>query len=259
MFQKTFECMGTVFTFQIADDISEGQAEHLCQHAFEILVDADNQFSLYKPESEISQIVSGALPWQKASGVQRDVRTQTEAWKEITGGYFNAVSPEGKYDPSGLVKSWAANNAFRFLEANGIRICTLNAGGDVLLGPDVGSAPLSRVGLANLRPIGSSDAGANIILELAHSEFRAVATSGSVERGEHIWYKNEKREFVQATVISRDLVTADIWATAIISGGHQAIELFDDQVSSTDAVAFAVTNKGAVIATEGFSGLLATL
>ena len=251
--------MGTVFTFQVADDVSEGQAEHLCQNAFEILVDADNQFSLYKPESEISQLVSGALAWEKASGVQRDVRDQTDIWKEATGWYFNAVSPEGKYDPSGLVKSWAADNACRFLEANGLRDFTLNAGGDVFLGPDVASAPLARVGLANLKPIGSQGAGANIILDLGHSEFRAVATSGSVERGEHIWHKSDQRDFLQATVIGKDLITADIWATALISGGRQAIELFEDRVSPKEAVAFAVANRGGVIATAGFAELLATL
>jgi FAD:protein FMN transferase len=262
MFSKSFDCMGTVFTFQIGGEHSIGQAASDVEKACSILIDADTRFSLYKPESEISQIASGALSWDSATPVQKDIRSQTKTWMEITEGFFNSTSPEGKYDPSGLVKTWAATNAAMFLEANGYRDFTLNAGGDVYIGPEVKTFPLTRVGLSNLKPINSPGASVNMILDVAGTKYRGIATSGSTERGEHIWLSPETLEiekFLQVTVVGTDLVTADIWATAIISGGQAAFDLFARKVSSQVAVAVATGHDGRIQSTSGFASILANL
>jgi len=126
--RHVFECMGTVFVFQIADEISPDEAGRLCEAASEVLVDADEQFSLYKPDSVISKLNNSRLAWDNASRMQQSIKKQTENWKAQTAGFFDAVSPDGVYDPSGLVKSLAARNAAGYLEANGIRDFMLNAG-----------------------------------------------------------------------------------------------------------------------------------
>ena len=253
--------MGTFFTFQIADASSESSALDHVKVAMEILRDADEHFSLYKPESEISLLGAGKIPWSAASGNQKDVREQTESWKIRTGGFFNAVSPEGVYDPSGLVKTWAATNAAIFLEANGYRDFTLNAGGDVYIGPDIKTTVLNRVGLSNLKPISSRESAVNLILDVAGTGFRGVATSGSVERGEHIWKVGEQTDisFTQVSVAATDLLTADIWATAIISGGLPAFNLFARTVNPTEAVAIATGSDLSMRTSPGFAGTLANL
>ena len=227
--------MGTFFTFSIADDVEAERTATDVATACTILVDADERFSLYKPESETSRLNSNSLAWPEASPVQIEVQTLVSEWKNKTSGFFDPVSPEGTYDPSGLVKAWAAKNAAVYLEANGYGDFTLNAGGDVYLGPRVKTDPLSRVGLSNLKSIAAKDASVNMILDLSGSPYRAVATSGSSERGEHIWTKDDLNtpKYLQATVVATDLVTADIWATALISGGKQALELFEQECKNS--------------------------
>lgn len=262
LFSKNFNCMGTTFIFQIADSEDESKTSETVKIACSILDDADQRFSLYKPKSEVSLLNSGELSWDDASKTQIDVKQQVHAWKAVTEGFFDPISPEGVYDPSGLVKTWATRNAAIYLEANGYRDFTINAGGDIYLGPQVSTAPLTRVGLSNLKPIASKEAAVNMVLDLEGTDFRAVATSGSTERGEHIWEgksTNKSREFVQATVAAGDILTADIWATALIAGGSDAFSLFESKVDPANAVAMVTTYNGKIIASPGFSQILADL
>ena len=249
--------MGTVFLFQIEDAVSEQELERLCRSAMEILDDADQRFSLYKPQSEISVLVRGEKSWDVASREQTLVRDLCESWKEKTSGFFDAKAGLD-YDPSGLVKTWAAQNAVNFLQANGIREFTLNAGGDIYLSSDLDSPVLNRVGLSNLKPISSPMAGANMILDLKDTGFRAVCTSGSIERGEHIWATAATQDFLQVTVISDDLVTADIWATAISAGGMNAWKTFSD-LANSNLTALAIGKDGSMLAAPGFTNLLANV
>lgn len=254
--------MGTTFIFQIADSDDDLKTAKNVEIACSILVDADNMFSLYKPESEVSLLNSGELSWEEASKTQIDVQHQVTNWMAITEGFFSPISPEGVYDPSGLVKTWATRNAAIYLEANGYRDFTINAGGDIYLGPQVSTAPLTRVGLSNLKPIASKEAAVNMVLDLEGTDFRAVATSGSAERGEHIWVgtsSNESKELIQASVAAVDILTADIWATALISGGLEALALFESKVDPADAVAMVTTSNGKILTTPGFSQILANL
>jgi len=262
MFSRAYDCMGTVFTFQLGGSPDASQATKDLDIAFSILTDADDRFSLYKSESEISRISRGELSWEECSPVQRDIREQAQHWKEITAGYFDPHTPDGAYDPSGLVKTWAARNAAMYLEASGYRDFTLNAGGDVYIGPEVVTFPLSRVGLSNLKPINSPGASVNMILDTAGTAYRGVATSGSTERGEHIWRTADSpssNQFLQATVVGTDLLTADIWATAIISGGQEAFQIFENKVPREQAVAVATGYDGRIHSSPGFSSILADL
>lgn len=255
MFRHQIECMGTVFLFQIQDHRPEVELNRHCEVATEILRDADETFSLYKPESEISKLVRHELRWGVASAVQRSIRSQVENWREMTHGFFDARDDK-EYDPSGLVKGWAAQNASNYLEANGIVDFTLNAGGDIYLSSELKPSVLSRVGLSNLKPLSSTAAGVNMVLELAGSGYHAVATSGVAERGEHVWRGDTERRFQQVSVVAKDLVAADVWATALLSGGDSAWNTF--VTSATDAVALGVFEDGSIVASRGFSSLLAS-
>ncbi len=253
MFSHRADCMGTVFLFQIQDQIPDGELLRQCQVAVEILDQADETFSLYKTESEISRLVSGELSWDRASGVQRSVRDMALMWQATTAGHFNP-RVGSDYDPSGLVKGWAAQNAAQYLEANGIRNFTLNAGGDIYLSSALEKSILTRVGLANLKPIAAEDAGVNLILELANTGYQAVATSGTAERGEHVWRSSSSSAFQQVTVVAKDLITADVWATALLSGGQSAWEIFC--TAENDMLGFGVFEDGSMVASRGFSSLL---
>lgn len=252
--------MGTVFSFKFAQAVDYKTLQSDFIVATEILDEADNVFSLYKSDSEISKLARNELAWDAATQIQRDIRNQVLFWQDKTNSFFSPFSPAGEYDPSGLVKTWATTNSAIYLEANGYRDFTINAGGDIYLGPEVNTHLLNRVGLSNLRPIRAKDAGVNMILDLKLTGFRGVATSGSSERGEHIWRKiSSENNFSQVTVAARDLITADIWATAIISGGKSALKLFGEKLDSSEAVAIAISQDGSIESTKGFANLLANV
>jgi len=257
MYSYRAECMGTGFIFQIEDESEPEKLEALCDSALEVLEDANQRFSLYLEDSEISKLNRGDLDWGLASYQQRHILEQAESWREATSGYFDAKSGGSEYDPSGIVKAWATQNAADFLLANGVRSFTINAGGDVYLSTELKDPGLNRVGLSNLRSVASEDAGANLLLDLSSSSFRAVATSGISERGEHIWRRDEAAEFIQVSVIGVDLLVSDIWATAIVSGGRPAWELFCAKADSK-MVALATTRQGEIMSSPGFVSVLAS-
>jgi FAD:protein FMN transferase len=260
MNEFTHKCMGTVFIFKFAETVDYKTLQSDFISATEILDEADTTFSLYKPDSEISRLARNDIEWESASKVQQEIREQVLQWQEVTNSFFTPYSPSGEYDPSGLVKTWATTNAAIYLEANGYRDFTINAGGDIYLGPELKTHPLNRVGLSNLKPISVKDAGVNMILDLKSTEYRGVATSGSSERGEHIWRNDSNTDnYLQVTVVANDLITADIWATAIISGGKSALDLFSEKLDSSKAVAIAISQEGLIDSTKGFANLLATL
>jgi len=62
-----------------------------------------------------------------------------------------------------------------------------------------------------LKSILTAGAAVNISLDLAGSDFHAVATSGSSEGGEHIWRTDEQADFLQVSVVGRGLVPAEVW------------------------------------------------
>jgi thiamine biosynthesis lipoprotein len=86
-----------------------------------------------------------------------------------------------------------------------------------------------------------------------------MATSGSAERGHHIWNpkaagKEPAHEFVQVSVIARDLVEADVWATAAFAEGERAIARLN-KIESVEALF--VFPDGRVAATDGLLPLVA--
>ena len=92
-------------------------------------------------------------------------------------------------------------------------------------------------------------------MELA-GQHRALATSGSAQRGDHIWKGGElaPAHFVQVSVLADDIVTADVLATAIVAGGPVAL---DDITDRWPVDVLAVDREGAMVATPGFRLALA--
>ncbi|HEY4151927.1 MAG TPA: FAD:protein FMN transferase, partial [Pseudolysinimonas sp.] len=209
--RKTFETMGTVVSLEWAS----APAELIAVQS--IFGAADRRFSLYRPDSELRRVADGDLELLDASAELREVYATALGWRGETGGAFTPHRPDGAIDLNGIVKAWAMAGADRAL---GDRDWCLNVGGDVLVsGRDqfgrswvVGIVdPADRAGLLTAVPLVGTR--------------RAAATSGSAERGDHIWTRGrEVAEFVQVTVLADDIVTADVLATAIVSGGSATLD-----------------------------------
>ena len=204
--------------------------------------------SLFDEDSELSRVGSGELALTDASEELRGAYELALHWRSSTGGEFTPHRGDGVIDLNGVVKALAIAEAGTALEDLGHRSWGVDAGGDVLvsaLGP--GGAPW-RVGIVDpgdrRRLVGAVD--------LASDERRrAVATSGSAERGDHIWTRagDDRSPFLQVSVAAADIVTADVLATAIVAGGRPALDEF---AARFDIDVLAVLHHGLLLATPGW-------
>jgi thiamine biosynthesis lipoprotein len=174
--------------------------------AFAWLRRADELFSTYRADSEISRLDRGELLLSECAPEVDEVLTRCLALRRETGGYFD-VRAGGTLDPSGLVKGWAVAGAADRL---GARRLFINAGGDVATrgGP-------WRIGIRH--PVERAQLAA--VLEVSDL---AVATSGEYERGRHVLDPHTGRPpegLLSVTIVGPDLATADAYATAAFAMG----------------------------------------
>lgn len=194
------------------DDSLTGHADAV----FAWLRHVDEVFSTYKPDSEISRMRAGTVrtPSAEVAGVLDQC---ADLWRE-SDGYFD-VYATGALDPSGYVKGWAIQVASDRLVAAGVRDHLLNAGGDIRASGVSGTGLPWRVGI--LHPFEQD----RVAWVLGVSD-RAVATSGTYARGEHVIDPHTGRKataLVSTTVVGADLGTADAYATAALAMGEAGV------------------------------------
>lgn len=258
-FEHFEECMGTMFRFAGRSPFDATKTKLLVIQACAILHEADRTFSLYKPDSPLSRLARGETSVAECPPVVNEIWDACDEWEKITDGWFSAMTPQNTFDPSGIVKTWAAKRAAEYLVERGIVDYTLNAGGDVWLSDELTVDRDWRIGISRTVSIASPDAGIITVVDLKGTEFRAMATSGTAERGDHIWNpkapgKSAPTELLQVSVVAKDLVVADVWATAAFAEGERAVNRLN-QVDGVQAL-FVLAN-GELAATDGFIHLFA--
>jgi len=256
-FRRAEECMGTFFVFHGRTALATVELDELLDAACAKLHEADSIFSLYKPESPLSKLSRGETSVAQCPPVVDHVWNLCEDWEKVTGGYFSAFTPQNTFDPSGLVKTWAAQAAIEVLLSAGLTDFTLNAGGDIWLSDGITDDRDWKIGISKPVSIASTEAGVITVVNLKDTDYRALATSGIAERGSHIWNPQTKspveNELVQVSVVAKDLVTADVWATAAFAEGPRAI----DRIAKVPGVEIlAIFADGRIDGSEGFAELL---
>jgi len=237
----TFETMGTVVSLEWSGD---EQALDAVRGIFE---DADHRFSLYRPDSELRQVADGSLELLDASSELREVYATALGWRGETGGAFTPHRPDGAVDLNGIVKAWAMAEAGRAL---GDGDWCLNVGGDVLVSGQAASGAPWVVGIVD-----PADRTTLLTAVPLVGGRRAAATSGSAERGDHIWTRGrEGAEFVQVTVVADDIVKADVFATATVSGGTITL---DDVTGRFNIDVLTVDGEGSLRVTPRMRALIA--
>ncbi len=180
---------------------------------------ADELFSTYRPDSQVSAMRRGLLPRARRHPWVTEVVALCEEARDRTEGYFDAWLPGG-FDPSGLVKGWAAEKAAAHLAG----LCGfdhyLNVGGDITARVGVTAAPPWRVAVED--PVDRTAFLA--ILELRTG---GVATSGTAARGPHIVDPHtgaHPGDLLAVTVTGPTLLWADVFATAAFARGGEDVE-----------------------------------
>ena len=266
---RTFTCMGTVISLTVPTDAHKApqaaadELEAATAVVERLFTELDSIFSLYRPDSEASLLVRGELALPEASAEMRARYEEAAEWRLLTEGAFTPERPDGALDLSGIVKGHAIREAGMSLLALGMANWCLNAGGDVLVSgsPNPGTDVPWRAGIvdpADRRtllagfPLGGAALGSPPLGEkTADGGTRAaLATSGSAERGDHIWSVTAgAAEFRQVSVAAADVVTADVLATAIVAGG---VPMLNRATAMWDIEALAVRANGELLATGGF-------
>lgn len=242
---RTFETMGTVVSLR-------GVSLEAAAAVRAVFAGYDHRYSLYDPASVLSRVASGTLRLADTPAEVRDTYALALEWRDRTGGAFTPHRPDGVVDLSGVVKALAIRDAGAVLDDEGSD-WLVTAGGDVLArgryrsdGPEAEPEPWS-VGIVD-----PSRRDTVVGIVRLDGDRRAVATSGTAERGEHIW-RRATPTFVQATVIADDIVTADVLATAVVAGDAEDLGRLTAD-GSVDVVAFAA--DGQVWATPGAERVL---
>jgi thiamine biosynthesis lipoprotein len=220
--------MGTAFTFDLIVEVSTpaGDATTILRQVTDWLHWADRTFTTYDELSFISRFSRGELSLAECPPEMEHIVEMCDRYHGLTDGWFDAwAGPDHRFDPSGIVKGWAAQRASELLaQAGFIRHC-VNAGGDVAVRGRGPSSASPQWGVGITHPM-----IADALCAVINVQDECVATSGTSQRGHHVWRRDgtPSTQLASATVVSRDLVWADAFATAALARGADAIEWLYD-------------------------------
>lgn len=206
----------------------------------------DQTFSPFKETSEVSRVNRGELALADTCHDMQTILRLAEQTSEETHGYFD-IWHNGTFNPSGIVKGWAIDEAASLLYMEGFRNFFVDAGGDVqVYGRNAQGEPWT-VGICNPFNI------QQIVKKVALDE-RGIATSGSYMRGAHIYNPRDEADqldkIVSLTVIGPDVLEADRMATAAFAMGRMGVYFIE---ALPDFEAYMIDRSGQATLTTHFN------
>ena len=227
--QHEIEVWGTVV---FIDVISEVEIKPAISKVEQYVHEVDQLFSTYKENSVISQLRRGEIEIAQCPPEVIEVWNLCAFVKELTEGAFDPWAISGGFDPSGLVKGWAADQCAEILLAAGANHVQVNAAGDLALRG--GFTPTQPWSIGVVNPDNRLE-----ILQTFEITDGAIATSGTYERGAHISDPHTGMIAIgakSATVIGPNGAIVDALATALmVSGRDGAIWFTTPELSEYSA------------------------
>lgn len=233
--KQTRSIMGMPVKIEIRDsDVRIGDIEKV----FDYFRYVDEKYSPFKEESEVGKLNRG----EEVGTEMKEILREAAELKEETNGYFDIKRPDGKINPSGIVKGWAVKNAAAILRKMGYKKFYVDAGGDAEI-----AGKNWRWGIRN--PFNVKQ-----IVKVLSLSNCGIATSGTYERGQHIYNpvakKTEITDIVSLTVIGSDVFEADKFATPAFAMGKTGIG-FIESLSGFEG--YMIDSTGMATQTSGFS------
>jgi thiamine biosynthesis lipoprotein len=235
--KKTKILMGMPVTVEILDP---GISEEMFDRVFDYFTYIDRRYSPFKITSEVSLINQGKIRPNEWSVEMKALLAMAEETRRLANGFFDVRTPEGKLDPSGIVKGWSIHNAAGILKEAGVQDFYVNAGGDIEVHGQVW-----RIGIRNpwnrnenVKIVGLQNAG--------------IATSGNYIRGDHIYNPlsgENVNEIASLTVIGPDTYQADRFATAGFAMGRDGINFIERLIGFEG---YMIDHDGTATLTSGF-------
>ena len=251
--EKMFIALGTVNCITARfDEPQRESARQALDRAEEYISGMDDRLSVFKPDSEVSQINANAGVRDTLVGRDTfDLLRLSVKYGEVTGGVFDIttkVLTDGKNTGArvdyhdilldgkklsarlrsigqgihlgGIAKGYAVDRVAKLLADQGVKSAVINLGGTVR---NVGRC--APVGIRN--PFAPDQIAASI-----ESVDEAVVTSGLYERGSHIFDPVSGQpavsDLASVTVVGKDGAAADAAATAcMVLGSMRGMLLLD--------------------------------
>jgi len=222
--------MGTVVTIDLytGRDLAAGEAAEVrgqIARACATLQHADEVFSTWQPDSPVSRLRAGGILVAQAPAEVACVLERCAAARELSRGWFDPWAMPGGVDPTGYVKGWAAQKALASFTAPCIAGAMVNAAGDITSSGAPAPGQPFRVAIAD-------PAAPRRIAEIAELTglTRAIATSGTYERGDHLIDPHSGQSAARvasASVTGPDLGLADALATAVAVAGEAGLAFIE--------------------------------
>ena len=233
--------MGMPITLEL---VGPGDQKAAISAAYDRLRAIDDVFSTYKPDSIVSRINTGKLTRATAPAEVWRVLEACDQMTKRTDGFFNPVH-NGVLDPSGYVKGWAIAEVAQLFIGRGFANFCVEAGGDISVGGHNEHLTPWRVGIRHPKQQGK-------LIKVLSLTDGAVATSGTYERGAHI-YDPHTGQFATAmlslSVVGPDIIEADVLATAAFAMGPDKALAF---IASQGLEGYMVDEHDRAVYTQGF-------
>ena len=223
--RQQFPVWGTIVDVDIASPVvSEDALNKAMQQVIDFCKQVDSDFSTYIETSWVTRLRTKQIEITSCPPSVQEVWQLCLQAKHLTDGAFDPWAVEGGFDPSGLVKGWAADKCADMLVTLGIEHVQVNAAGDLSLrgGFYDGVVKPWRFGVVN------PDDRAEVVETFEISD-GAIATSGAYERGAHIDDPYTGLIAIgakSATVVGPLGWLCDAMATALMVAGEDGAKYF---------------------------------
>ena len=187
----------------------------------------DEDFSTYIDSSWVTRLRRGKVLIEDCPDDVQEVWNLCVQARELSDGAFDPWAVDGGFDPSGLVKGWAADKCADILVAAGVQHVQVNAAGDLTLRGgwfDSENSEIKPWSIGVVNPDNRLE-----VVKVFQIMDGAIATSGTYERGAHI--KDPHNGMIaigakSATVVGPEGWLCDAMATAVMVGGSDAAQWF---------------------------------
>lgn len=217
--KRLVETWGTVVVIEATSlGLDEKAVSAAVDTVEQFFYEVDRDFSTFKSDSQVSRIRRGELRIEDADEYVQQVWGLCEFSRELTLGAFDPWKAEGGFDPSGLVKGWAAEVGAQMLVEAGVEKVLINASGDIVLRGGKPEGGPWNIGIASPDDVEKYVKFFDVV-------DGSIATSGDYEKGAHIIDPHTGLIAIgarSASVIGPDGAICDALATALMVDGADA-------------------------------------
>ncbi len=223
-----FPVWGTIVDVDMASsDVSQYDLNAAMQTVKDFCHGVDEDFSTYIDSSWVTRLRRGKVEIADCPASVQEVWQLCLQAKYLSDDAFDPWAVEGGFDPSGLVKGWAADICADLLVGAGAQHVQVNAAGDLALRGGFfdtadGVVKPWKIGVVN--PDNKQE-----VLQIFEIMDGAIATSGTYERGAHITDPYTGMIAIgakSATVVGADGWLCDALATGLMVAGQDAAQWF---------------------------------